>query len=100
MAAPSATCWRRPTSRANPLLRGLARGWWVIAIAYFVVGWIARGVDVLLGRAGGSGLVVLPFLLLIAGFVSYGLARLLLARLIVSDTALHVGIGGAGAPPA
>ncbi|MFZ1431294.1 MAG: mechanosensitive ion channel family protein [Geminicoccaceae bacterium] len=83
-----------PDQPANPLLRGLARGWWVIAIAYFVVGWLARCVDVLLGRASGSGLVVLPILLLIAGFVSYGVARLLLARMIAASPILHVGTGG------
>ena len=66
----------------------------MIAIAYFVVGWLARCVDVLLDRASGSGALILPILLVIAGFVSYGIARLLLARLIATDSVLHVGVAG------
>lgn len=82
-----------PDQPSNPLLRGLARGWWVIAIAYFVVGWLARCVDVLLGHTNGSGQLVLPILLMIAGFVGYGVARLLLARMVAASPVLHVGVG-------
>lgn len=82
-----------PDQPANPLLRGLARGWWIIAIAYFVVGWLVRCVDVLLGSAGGAGPLVLPVPLLIAGFIAYGVARLLLARMIAADSVLHVSAG-------
>lgn len=82
-----------PDQPANPLLRGLARGWWIIAIAYFVVGWLVRCVDVLLGSTGGAGPLVLPVPLLIAGFIGYGVARLLLARMIAADSVLHVSAG-------
>ena len=82
-----------PDQPANPLLRGLARGWWIIAIAYFVIGWLVRCIDVLLGSAGGAGPLVLPVPLLIAGFITYGVARLLLARMIAADSVLHVSAG-------
>ena len=75
------------------MLLGLARSWWVFAIAYFLVGWMVRCVHVLLGAQGGTGLVAIPILLLIAGFIAYGVARLILARLIAPSPALRIGAG-------
>ena len=82
-----------PGGQPNSLLLGLARSWWVFAIAYFLVGWMVRCVHVLLGAQGGTGLVAIPILLLIAGFIAYGVARLILARLIAPSPALRIGAG-------
>jgi hypothetical protein len=79
--------------QANPLLLSLARSWWVFAIAYLLIGWMVRCVNVLLGTQSGSGLIAMPVLLLITGFIAYGVARLILARLIAPSPALRIGVG-------
>jgi small-conductance mechanosensitive channel len=67
------------------------RFWWVIAIAYFVVAWVARGVHVLLDEPGSDGLVTAPVVLLFVGLILYGVLSLLVERLVPPGPVLWIG---------
>ena len=60
----------------------IGRFWWVIAIAYFVVAWFARGIHVLLDQPGSDGLVTAPVALLFVGLILYGVLSLLVERVV------------------
>ena len=89
---------RRVVTRAIGWTRGwggwLARNWWLIAIVYFLITWVIRGVRVLIGDGGGSELVVVPVLLVFAGLALQGACRLVLAQMIPASPTLRTASGG------
>ncbi|MHB1217861.1 MAG: mechanosensitive ion channel family protein [Alphaproteobacteria bacterium] len=78
-------------SEASGWKRWLARHWYVIGIAYFVVAWLARAVRVLLDRPNAEGLVAIPFLALLVGLAVYGITLLIVARFMKGGVELHMG---------
>ena len=69
----------------------VGRFWWVIAIAYFVIAWFARGIHVLLDQPGSDGLVTAPVVLLFVGLILYGVLSLLVERVVARGPVLWVG---------
>jgi small-conductance mechanosensitive channel len=67
------------------------RFWWVIAIAYFVVAWVARSVHVLLDQSGSDGLVTAPLVLLFVGLILYGVLAQLVERTVPRGPVLWIG---------
>ncbi|WP_334175865.1 mechanosensitive ion channel domain-containing protein [Pseudoxanthobacter sp.] len=88
---------RRVVTRALGWTAGwrgwVARNWWLVAVVYFIVSWVIRGIRVLIGDGGGSELVVAPVLLVFAGLALQGVCRLVLAQLIRPSATLYTADG-------
>ena len=81
----------RPVHLDRSLGSLVGRFWWVIAIAYFVVAWFARGIHVLLDQPGSDGLVTAPVVLLFVGLILYGVLSLLVERIVARGPVMWVG---------
>lgn len=82
-----------PGRESTGLARWLARNWYVIAIVYFLFAWLVRAVRVLLDRSHSTGLVAAPILAFFVGLAIYGVALLLIERVMRRGVELRTRTG-------